>query len=164
MKILVSQCLLGSACRWDGKASADLLSWLDQHGFSPDDIVALCPESLGGLPTPRPPVEILAGSGQDVLLAKARVATSTGEDKTAEFVAGARLMQQRAQAMGVAVALLKSKSPSCGVHRIYDGSFSRTLVAGEGVAAAALREAGIPLFDETELDALEAFLSAHATR
>ena len=63
MKILVSQCLLGSACRWDGQPSADLLSWLSQHGILESEILALCPETLGDLSTPRPPVEIVGGRG-----------------------------------------------------------------------------------------------------
>lgn len=148
-KLLVSRCLLGHKVRYDGGARGpfDLLQrWQDEGR-----IVPLCPEVAGGLPTPRPPAEIPGGQGAQVLDGIRPVLTDSGEDFTAAFVAGAEIALRLAQQHGLRVAVLKARSPSCGNSHNYDGSFSGTLVAGEGVTAALLRRAGVKVFNETQL-------------
>lgn len=150
MIIAVSACLLGEPCRYDGaaKPNAAVQALRERH-----TIVPVCPESMGGLPIPRLPNEIAAGA--DGL----RVVDSQGADNTEAFVAGARKALERAQQAGCTVAVLKSKSPSCGSGRIYDGTFTGTLTDGWGVAAALFRDAGIRVIDETELEQGDAAFS-----
>jgi uncharacterized protein YbbK (DUF523 family) len=148
-KLLVSRCLLGHKVRYDGGAHGpfDLLQrWQDEGR-----IVALCPEVTGGLPTPRPPAEIPGGQGGEVLDGRLPVLTDSGEDVTAEFLAGAEIALRLVQQHGLRVAVLKARSPSCGNTHNYDGSFSGSLVAGEGVTATLLRRAGVRVFNETQL-------------
>ncbi len=130
-KYIVSACLAGRACRYSGKdALCPAVAALVERG----EAVAVCPEELGGFPTPRDPAEQRGD----------RVVTSNGEDVTETFVAGARAALGVAQKSGCTHAILKSKSPSCGVGRVYDGSFTGTLVDGDGVFAQALHREGIP--------------------
>lgn len=103
--------------------------------------VPVCPECLGGLPTPRPPAELLGG----------RVRTREGADVTDAFNRGAAAALDVARREGCTAAILKSRSPSCGPGRVYDGAFSRTLREGDGVWAALLRREGLPLFSEESL-------------
>jgi uncharacterized protein YbbK (DUF523 family) len=148
-KLLVSRCLLGHKVRYDGGAHGpyDLLrQWQDEGR-----IVALCPEVAGGLPTPRPPAEIPGGQGSAVLDGRLPVLTDGGADVTAEFVAGAEIALRLVQQHGLRVAVLKARSPSCGNTHNYDGSFSGSLVAGEGVTAALLRRHGVKVFNESQL-------------
>jgi uncharacterized protein YbbK (DUF523 family) len=107
------------------------------------DVLSLCPEVLGGLPTPRPPAEIQGGDGDDVLEGQARVMNTEGRDITTEFLAGAQKVLRVAHRWGIKVAILKARSPSCGVGQIHDGSFSGRLVKGDGVTAALLKREGI---------------------
>lgn len=155
-KILVSRCLLGHPVRYDGGAfdPADLLQRWQAQGR----VVALCPEVSGGLPTPRPPAEVLGGQGAAVLDGRVPVVDIDGRDVSAAFVAGADAALQLAVRHGIRYAVLKARSPSCGNHETYDGSFSGTRVAGEGVAAAALRRHGVRVFNESELDLLARLL------
>ena len=148
-KILVSRCLLGQRVRYDGGAHGpfDVLARWQAEGR----IVPLCPEVAGGLPTPRAPAEISGGRGAAVLDGELPVLTDGGQDVTAEFVAGARMALELVAAHGIRIALLKARSPSCGKREAYDGSFSGTRVAGEGVTAAALRRAGVEVFSEEQL-------------
>ncbi len=148
-KLLVSRCLLGHKVRYDGGAHGpfDLL----QHWQDEGRIVALCPEVAGGLATPRPPAEIPGGQGAQVLDGNLPVLTDSGEDVTSAFVAGAEIALQLVRQHGLRVAVLKARSPSCGNTHNYDGSFSGTLVDGEGVTAALLRRAGVRVFNETQL-------------
>lgn len=148
-KLLVSRCLLGHKVRYDGGAHGpfDLL----QHWQDEGRIVALCPEVAGGLATPRPPAEIPGGQGAQVLDGNLPVLTDSGEDVTSAFVAGAEIALQLVRQHGLRVAVLKARSPSCGNTHNYDGSFSSTLVEGEGVTAALLRRAGVRVFNETQL-------------
>lgn len=141
--VLVSACLLGEACRYDDKARP-CQSVLDLARRR--EVVTVCPEQLGGLPTPRSASEIDASS-PDV-----RVVSAEGEDRTEAFLRGAAEAVGAARAAGCTVAVLKSKSPSCGCHAVYDGTFSGTLIAGCGVAAAALADAGIRVMDEDDLE------------
>ncbi len=143
--LLVSACLVGIPCRYDGGSwPIPRLQALAAKGR----VLPLCPEVLGGLPTPRPPAEIQGGDGDDVLEGRARVVNVEGRDVTAEFLAGAREALRLARRWGIKRAVLKSCSPSCGVGKIYDGSFSGRLRDGYGVTAALLRREGIALSSE----------------
>ncbi len=138
--ILISACLCGIHCRYDGGGAADAgcMELLAAGLATP-----FCPEQLGGLPTPRAPVELLGGDGLAVLAGKARARTKTGEDVTAAFLQGAEEAVRLAQELYATRAILKDKSPSCGCGRLYDGSFSGTIIQGDGVCTARLRSAGV---------------------
>ena len=145
---LVSRCLLGEHCRYDGRARPNnaVLS-LTRQGVR---LLPICPECDGGLPTPRTPSEIQGGDGADVLDGRARVMSIDGLDRTEAFLQGAHkalLLAQKENAQG---AILKAKSPSCGSGRIYDGRFSGSLVAGDGVTTALLRRAGFRIRSESD--------------
>lgn len=143
--VLVSACLAGRACRFDASAGYDDdVARLVAEGRA----VLVCPEVDGGLGTPRPPAEIRGGDGHDVLDGRARVVTEQGEDVTEQYLEGARRALLRARQMGATRAILKARSPSCGTGAIYDGSFSRALVTGDGVTAALLQRAGIEVVTE----------------
>ncbi len=129
--ILVSACLLGEPCRYDGRSVPCQAVIALAEEF---ELVPVCPEQLGGLPTPRTPSEVQPDG---------RVVDREGVDRTAEFQAGARATLAIAREHGCKCAILKENSPSCGSSCIYDGSFTGTLVPGEGVTAALLREVGI---------------------
>lgn len=145
--IIVSACLLGQCCKYSGghNLSETVMAYLGGKDYLP-----FCPEELGGLATPRPPVEIIGGSGEDVLNGTARAVNKTGQDVTAQFIAGARAALALCRENGVDLAILKEQSPSCGVHRIYDGSFGGVKKAGHGVCAALLHEAGIKVISEED--------------
>jgi len=140
--LLVSACLIGDPCRFDGGSKPkDLLLRLAAAGR----VLPVCPERLGGLPTPRRPSEIAEGGGREVLAGRARVLDDRGRDVTAEFLRGARLSLERARRSGCRRAVLKERSPSCGV------AFLRRegrLLPGCGVAAALLSEAGLDLVSD----------------
>ncbi|HHT70251.1 MAG: DUF523 domain-containing protein [bacterium] len=138
--VLVSACLSGRRCRYDGAASGcpDIEAMVKEGRAVP-----FCPEVAGGLAVPRWPAEIQGGSGEDVLEGKARVVNSHGQDVTEAYVCGAQAGVALAQSLGVRQAILKEKSPACGVYLIYDGSFKRRLRQGQGVLAAALTATGI---------------------
>ena len=140
-KILVSACLLGVACRYDGKSKPDnaVIALKDKYALIP-----VCPEILGGLPTPRIPCEIKDG----------RVLNCAGEDKTAEYVRGAEEVLLLARLFNCDTAVLKKKSPSCGSGEIYDGSFSAKTVSGDGVCAGLLKQNGINVLDEEQIKEL----------
>jgi len=143
--VLVSACLLGISCRYDGDSCPDeRLQRLAAQGKA----LPFCPEVLGGLPTPRPPAEIQGGDGSDVLEGRARVVNIEGRDVTAEFLAGAKEALRLAQHWHIREAILKARSPSCGAGQIYDGSFSGRLVEGDGVTAALLRREGLIVKNE----------------
>ncbi len=155
-KILVSRCLLGHRVRYDGGAHGPFA--LLERWQAEGRVVALCPEVAGGLPTPRPPAEIAGGQGAGVLDGRLPVLTVDGEDVSAAFIAGAEQALVLVERHGIRLALLKARSPSCGNRENYDGSFTGTRVAGEGVTAAALRRAGVRVFSEEQLPELEAAL------
>lgn len=113
--------------------------------------VLVCPEEEGGLGTPRPSAEIEGGDGGRVLDDGARVVTDHGEDVTAQYLEGARIAVDRAAEHGCRAAVLKARSPACGCGAVYDGSFTRAIAAGDGVAAAALKRAGVELWTDEEL-------------
>lgn len=140
MKIVISACLLGVCCRYDGGHSRNELA-IKHH--ETHELIPVCPEELGGLPTPRQPVEIVGGDGGDVLDSKAKVLTADGTDVTKAFLKGAYHALKTAQLHKVTRVVLKARSPSCGCGNIYDGSFSRTLTPGDGVTTALLKRHGI---------------------
>ncbi len=150
-KLLVSACLLATPCRYDGDISGDLRHKLERAGFT---LIPFCPECAGGLLTPRLPAEITAGTGLSINDGVGAVTRQDGEDVTEAFRRGAELALRLCEAQGITVALLKAKSPSCGVGARYDGRFSRALIEDDGVTAARLRQAGITLFTEKTLDTL----------
>lgn len=132
-KILISACLMGEACRYDGQGSErrerrELLSTLLDK-----QLIPVCPEVEGGLPIPRPPAEI-----QDD-----RVLREDGSDVTLQFKLGSQICRDKGLEQGVGLAILKSRSPACGCGEVYDGSFTRTLVKGNGIFTQSLLDAGI---------------------
>jgi uncharacterized protein YbbK (DUF523 family) len=148
IRILVSACLLGDPVRFDGRAKTvedpRLARWRAEGRLVP-----FCPEVEGGLPVPRIPAERQA---------EGRVRDAAGVDRTEAFRLGARKALDAAREAGCRLALLKERSPSCGVHEIYDGSFTAKRIPGQGITAEILREAGLEVFSENELDALESKL------
>ncbi len=153
MRIAVSACLLGEACRYDGRSKPCVrVQELVALGH---ELVPICPEVAGGLPTPRTPCEIVQTPWMESR--KARMADehswtildASGADRTAAYARGAQAELARAKEAGCKLAILKAKSPSCGSGEVYDGTFSGTLVPGWGIAAAAFRDVGITVIDET---------------
>jgi uncharacterized protein YbbK (DUF523 family) len=145
-KLLVSRCLLGQRVRYDGGAHGPFSAL--QQWQAEGRVIAVCPEVAGGLPTPRPPAEIPGGRGAEVLEGRLPVLSVDGEDFTAAFVRGAEIALALVRQHGIRLAVLKARSPSCGNLQNYDGSFSGSLVDGEGVTAALLRQAGVRVFHE----------------
>ena len=148
-KLLVSACLLGEPLRYDGNDNAGKASHLKSllsHWQEKGRIIPVCPETLGGLPTPRPPAEAEQGGGSAVLTGIARVQTYTGDNVTQAFIHGAEKALATAQRYQCQGALLAARSPSCGVSEIYDGSHTRTLIAGDGVTTALLKQHNIVCF------------------
>lgn len=152
MIYVVSACLLGENCKYSGgnnynKKVAELC---DKNRF-----IAICPEVMGGLKTPRPPAEISGGDGKAVLEGNAAVINQAGEDVTESFLIGAmasiEAIIDAAEEGEEIVALLKAKSPSCGSGSIYSGSFDSTLVEGDGVTAALFKSKGIKVYTELEI-------------
>lgn len=150
---LVSACLLGVPCAYDGRGRsgrrgrlAELLA-LAARGR----VVPMCPEVAGGLPIPRPPAEIVGGDGDDVLDGQARVLTiGGGQDVTEAYLRGARCALEAARRHGITVAVLKQRSPSCGSAHIYDGTHSGKLRAGRGVTAALLQRHGVTVRSKSD--------------
>ena len=139
--LIVSACLLGVACNHLGRSSTS--SAIVQLGRD-RRLIPVCPETAGGLPTPRPAAEI-GPSG--------RVRTAAGDDVTDAYERGAAQAVRLAAAAGAGGAVLKARSPSCGCHEVYDGTFSRTRVPGEGLTARALRAAGVTVWSEEDVEA-----------
>ncbi|MDA8130096.1 MAG: DUF523 domain-containing protein [Elusimicrobia bacterium] len=139
--LLVSACLLGVKCRYDGgdQYCASAVKLLERY-----DLVPVCPELLGGMGVPRTPAELRGG----------RVISADGEDRTDKFRLGAELALKLARRTGARRALLKSGSPSCGPDFVHDGTFGGGTVPGRGVAAALLAEGGLRIFSEKDLSGL----------
>jgi len=151
--IIVSACLCGINCKYDGGNNLDerVLKLLKEG-----KAMLVCPEQLGGQETPRVPREIINGNGLDVLEGRARIfGAELNNDVTSKFIKGAYETYKIAEAVGASIAILKARSPSCGVSKIYDGSFSGTLRQGNGVTAELLLSRGIRVFTEENLDELE---------
>jgi uncharacterized protein YbbK (DUF523 family) len=140
MKILVSACLLGEPCRYDGKSKpCDAVRALGKRHI----LIPICPEVMGGLPTPRVPAEIQPDG---------HVVNRDGADVSAHYEKGAQVALNLAHENGCTLAILKEKSPSCGNREVYDGSFSGTLIAGQGICAHLLEANGIRVIGESEIE------------
>lgn len=153
-KILISACLAGFNVRYNASnktlANATLQQWQEQQR-----LVVCCPELAAGFSTPRPPAEIAtAAKGADVIALKARVIDATGNDLTAQYLLGAQLALKTARLHDCRFALLSDRSPSCGSQTIYDGSFSGQTQPGSGVTAELLRQHGIEVFCEHQVEEL----------
>jgi len=145
---LISACLLGVQCNWDGRANInrEVIRLVNA-----DVVIPVCPEQLGGLRTPRPPQEIQGGGGDDVLDGRGRVVNSDGEDVTRAFLRGAEETLKIATLLRVTEFIGKATSPSCGCGKIYDGSFSGIVIRGDGVTSALLKRHGIKVVAEDKL-------------
>ena len=141
-KLLISACLLGVNCKYSGGNNSHPLAERLKERF---ELVPICPEQLGGLPTPRAPSERMGD----------RVVTRDGGDVTEQFRLGAARALEIARKNGVTRALLKERSPSCGYGTIYDGTFTGAVVPGSGAAAELLSRRGIKICGESGLEALE---------
>lgn len=147
-RILVSACLLGNNCKYNGgnnfnQALADYIAKQKEYDAKLE-VISVCPEVLGDLPTPRTPAEIVDGVVTD----------KTGKSVDAEFRLGAERAVNIAKEKQITLAILQSRSPSCGSKEIYDGTFTKTLIPGEGVFAKRLRETEISVIDAEDLDTL----------
>ena len=141
MKILISACLLGLPCRYDGACKPQL--WVEELARR-HELIPMCPEQMGGLPTPRNPSERRGD----------RVVMRTGEDVTEQYRRGAEEALKLCKLFGCEAAVLKERSPSCGRGAIYDGTFTGTLTPGDGVTAALLEAHGIPVYGESQIGEL----------
>lgn len=150
--ILVSACLAGLCCRYDGRDNS--VEWVREL-VAQGKALPVCPEQLGGLTTPREPSEI----SRDTSEGTSRVVSRDGEDLTEAFLRGAGEGMKLVELVGVHCAVLKERSPSCGVHKVYSGSFDGVLVPGEGMMAGLLRKAGVAVFSEEEEEAYRAFVA-----
>ena len=139
MAILVSACLLGRYCRWDGGTNRNeaVIRFCDGQ-----EVIPVCPECAGGLTTPRLPSEIRDGV----------VVNREGASVDAAFREGAARCLAEAEGRPITLAILKARSPSCGVGQLYDGTFTGTLVPGDGVFAALLKERGIRVIPEADVE------------
>ena len=171
MIYLVSACLLGENCKYSGgnNQNQGVLDFCLKAEDGNDWVVPVCPETMGGLSSPRAPSEIQGGDGGDVLAGRARVVSETGEDLTEAFLQGANCVLEAAhriarleesleedvegavQPISGMTGIFKANSPSCGCGSIYDGTFSRKKRPGDGVAAALLKAHGIPVYTENDL-------------
>lgn len=139
--LLISACLLGTSCKYNGGNNAlpaDKIAALRGKYR----LIPICPETAGGLPTPRDPSERRGGA----------VVSCKGRDVTAEYSKGADVAVSLAEKNGCKTALLKEKSPSCGSGVIYDGTFTGRLVVGDGLAAERLKARGVRVYGESEVD------------
>ena len=135
MKIMVSACLLGDNVKYDGtnNKNDELIEFLKYY-----EVIKVCPECFGGLPIPRSPAEI----NNEKVINKERI------DVTNEFRLGANKTLEIAKKNGIKIAILKKNSPSCGSNKIYDGTFTHTLIDGDGITARLLKENGIIVLNE----------------
>jgi uncharacterized protein YbbK (DUF523 family) len=139
--ILISACLLGAACRYDG-CSKPLDSQIVEKFKQSYHLIPVCPEIMGGLPTPRIPAEIMSDG---------RVLRQDGADVTENYLRGARETLRLAEIFQCKNAVLKERSPSCGTGKIYDGTFTKSLTDGNGIAADLLIKSGVRVIGESEI-------------
>ena len=140
-KILISACLVGDKCKYDGHTNYTPLikDLLEKY-----ELVPFCPEVEGGLPTPRKPSE---RKGDKVI-------NNAGKDVTRNFQLGAEKALNICKYLNIKIAILKENSPSCGVNQIYDGNFNKKLIKGEGVTTELLRKNGIAVYTEDQIEEL----------
>lgn len=141
MKIIISACLLGVNCRYNGggELATEWLEALKDHHLIP-----VCPEQLGGMSTPREPSEIVSEN-------PLRVESKSGTNVTGAFEKGAIETLKLTELLGVRCAVLKERSPSCGVNGIYNGTFSNVRIPGMGITARLLKNSGLMVYSEEEL-------------
>lgn len=157
-KVLVSACLLGAKVRYHG-GSAEVADPALRRLAGEGRLVPICPEVDGGLPTPRPPAEIRRAGADQGGGVRLRVVTAEGRDVSAPYHLGADSALAQVRREGIRLAILKDGSPSCGSTFVYDGTFTGTRTAGEGLTASRLRAAGVRVFDETQIAEAVAWLS-----
>jgi uncharacterized protein YbbK (DUF523 family) len=141
---IASACLIGKKCRYDGEAREDPEI---KKLYIDGKVKPVCPECLAGLKVPRCPSEIISGDGKDVLEGRAKVIGQDRSDRTKEFIEGAEKTLEAARSCSAVMAYMKAKSPSCGLTRIYDGTFSGRIKEGCGVTSALLLENGIKVVE-----------------
>jgi uncharacterized protein YbbK (DUF523 family) len=143
--ILISSCLAGIDCNYKGESKPNnKLIELIKKGKA----IPICPEQLGGLPTPRSGARILSGNGLDVINNKTKLITDKGEDVTNEYIRGANEVLKLAKLLNASAIILKQGSPSCGCGKTQGGKRERKLVNGDGVAVALLKKNGIKVYNE----------------
>lgn len=147
-KILISSCLLGQNVKYDGTNNSILENPLIQKLKKLNMLIEVCPEVDGGLPIPRPKSEIINGKVKNI----------EKIDVTEQFLLGAKKTCEIVQKNSIKIAIMKSKSPSCGKDFVYDGNFSKTLIKGDGVSVRALKNMGVKVFSEKELEKVEKLL------
>lgn len=139
MKILVSACLLGEKCKYDGGSNFNETVAAFCRG---KEVIAVCPEISSGMGSPRVPAEIVNG----------KVTDRNGKDVDEIYRGGVEKVMEEIKGEGIELAVLKARSPTCGVREIYDGTFTGTKIKGVGIFAEALMEKGISVMDEEELE------------
>lgn len=145
--ILVSACLCGVNCKYNGLNNLkEPILKLVREG----NAMLVCPEQLGGLETPRPPSEIVNGTGKEVLIGNSKVLSNKGIDVSKQFIKGANEVLNLAKLTNANLVILKAKSPSCGIGKIYDGTFNGILKEGNGVTAELLIQNGFKVINEDE--------------
>jgi len=148
-KVLISACLLGERVRYDAKQKK-LQHPLIESWIKAEILLPVCPEVSGGLPTPRPAAEIQTSG---------TIKTACGKDVSSAFIKGAEKTLALALQHQIKIVILTERSPSCGSQNIYDGSFSGSIIDGQGVTSKLLRENGILVFNQYQLEDVEALLS-----
>jgi uncharacterized protein YbbK (DUF523 family) len=140
-KVLVSACLVGENCKYNGKNNYNekVIEYLKDK-----EVILVCPEVMGGLPTPRLKSEIDSTNDELVVINEFK------DNVTSYFVEGAKKALKKALDNGVEEAILKAKSPSCGVNEIYDGNFNGTLIDGDGVFVRMLKEYNVKIMSEND--------------
>jgi len=144
-KILISACLLGETVKYDGGHNSIVNNPFIKKLLQLDMLIPFCPEVEGGLETPRIPVEIINN----------KAINQIGEDKTSYFNKGAQKTLELCKKHNIKYAILKFRSPSCGSGQIYDGTFSHTLISGDGISTKLLKKNNITVFTEKELEKIE---------
>ena len=145
---LLSACFCGVNCKYDG---ANIHNEKGDELFISGKAILICPEQLGGLTTPRVPSELQA-KAKDILEGNGKIVTKEGMDVTKQFIKGAKEVVEIAKKLSISTAILKERSPSCGVNFVYDGSFNGNKVKGKGITAEMLNEIGIKTLSEKDLE------------
>lgn len=145
---LISACLCGVNCKYNGLNNYNEIC---DKLFTSGKAILLCPEQLGGLPTPRIPSEIIGESSNILNNNNGSVIDKNGNDVTPQFVKGAKETLQIAKKLNIKKAILKDGSPSCGVNYIYNGNFNGSKIKGMGITAQLLKESSIDIISELEL-------------
>lgn len=141
MKVIVSSCILGKHCRYNGSNAINpsVIEWLKAH-----EVASLCPEVMAGLSTPRPSAELIDGRVEEV----------NGSDVTEIYQKGVQMAMADINESEIDLAILQSRSPTCGVNQIYDGSFKGQLIEGQGIFAQYLIKKGIRVIDVADFEAI----------